>query len=61
MSSSPTTADAGDDADLATMGKHQKPNFEHQASKRSFNLAHEVGWGAWWFVGIWYLVFGFSQ
>jgi len=58
MSSSPTTADAGDDADLATMGKHQKPNFERQASNGSFNRAYDAGLGTGWFVGVWYLVFG---
>jgi len=58
MSSSPTTADARDDADLPTMGKHQKANFKHHASKGSFNRAYDAGLGTWWFVGVWCLVFG---
>src|SRR5438046_682141 len=58
MSSAPTSADARDDADLLAMGKHQRPNLKHQASKESFNRVYDAGLVTRWFVGVRYLAFG---
>src|SRR5438874_1569762 len=58
MSSSPTTADARDDADLPAMEKHQKPNFKYQILKGPFSGTYDAGMRARCLAGVWGLGFG---